>query len=131
MVPVGILVFAIGLAGSMMNLANLRLVMLTVPEQGRPHYFAVYSVISGLVLGCAPVAWGILLDAWSETTLHFAGLAWNRYTALFAGFLVMFLSTGFTAVFLREPDSVTFRKIVGEVMSNWRVRGWLRFPPRR
>jgi MFS family permease len=131
---IALLLFGIGLASSMMNLANLRLVLLSAPESGRSHYFATISVISHLALGCAPVCWGILLDVWGSRVWEFAGLQWNRYTALFAGMLLAFVLAAVAACFLREPGGTDFRKLLDEAVSRRRLRYWLRsafrVPPR-
>lgn len=128
------LLFGVGLANSMMNLANVRLVMLTVPERGRTHYFAVYSVVANLVLGCAPILWGILLDAWGDRSFLAGGLVWNRYAALFLLFTVCFFFTGLSAVFLVEPGAVSLRRLLAEAMEFWRIRYWMsslfRVPPK-
>jgi len=131
---IALLLFGIGLAGSMMNLANLRLVLLSAPEAGRSHYFATVSVLSHLALGCAPVCWGILLDRWGGRVGDFAGLEWNRYTVLFAAMLVAFILSAVAAFFLREPGGTDFRRLLDEAVSTRRLRFWLRsafrVPPR-
>ena len=56
---IGILNFASGVAGANFNLANVRIIMSTMPEMGRNHFFALFTVITSLGLGAAPVLWGI------------------------------------------------------------------------
>jgi len=51
-----------GIAGGILALANQRLLMWTVPAQGRSHYFAMSSVMAALGQGVSPIIWGLALD---------------------------------------------------------------------
>jgi Na+/melibiose symporter-like transporter len=52
-----------GAAGCAFGLSTQRLLMGTVPLQGRSHFFALHSVALALGQGVAPVFWGVALDA--------------------------------------------------------------------
>ncbi|MEI8235328.1 MAG: MFS transporter [Verrucomicrobiota bacterium] len=92
-------IFALaGVATSAIGLANLRLIMGVMPEMGRNHFFAFYSVITSLCLGLAPIFWGVCLDAMAA--LHRAAgpgsrFEWNRYSVYFTALLAL---TGLAAL---------------------------------
>jgi MFS family permease len=48
--------FLAGAASAKFNLANVRITMATIPEMGRHHFFALFTVVTSLGLGGAPVA---------------------------------------------------------------------------
>ena len=51
-----------GIAGAGFNVANSRIAFAVMPQMGRDHFFALFSVITSLGLGASPVLWGISLD---------------------------------------------------------------------
>ncbi len=51
-----------GIAGAAFNVANSRMAFAVMPQMGRDHFFALFSVITSLGLGASPVLWGISLD---------------------------------------------------------------------
>ncbi len=51
-----------GIAGAGFNVANSRMAFAVMPQMGRDHFFALFSVITSLGLGASPVLWGISLD---------------------------------------------------------------------
>lgn len=66
------------------GIANNRLLMSTVPAMGRNHFFAIYSVVTSLVWGAAPIVWGLALDALARVHVNTGPVEWNRYTIYFA-----------------------------------------------
>ena len=101
-----LLIFVLaGVAGSAINLANLRLIMNVMPEMGRSHFFAFYTVITSVCLGFSPVLWGICLDAMNGLQVAVGphgAFEWNRYSVYFMALLVLTLATFFTATVLVE-----------------------------
>lgn len=85
---IGALNFFAGMAGSNFHLANSRLAMLTMPEMGRNHFFALFSVITSLGLGATPVLWGVSLDAIGTYELVTDWFVWRRHSIYF---VVIFL----------------------------------------
>jgi MFS family permease len=81
---VGALNFAGGLAGALFGVANTRIIMGSVPAMGRNHFFALFTVISGLGLGGAPIVWGAMLDALGSLEVAAGGWSVNRYSVYFA-----------------------------------------------
>ena len=81
---VGGLNFLGGLAGAVFGVANTRIVMVSVPAMGRNHFFALFTVVCGLGLGGAPMAWGAVLDALGSLEVVAGPLSINRYSLYFA-----------------------------------------------
>ncbi len=90
--------FLSGLCAANFNLANLRITMATMPEMGRNHFFALFTVITSLGLGAAPVMWGVTLDAIGTYELVTGWFVWRRHSIYFAVLfvinLIAFLAVG-------------------------------------
>jgi len=86
-----LLIFAgSGIAGASINLANSHLLMRVMPQRGRSHFFAFYSVITSLGLGVTPIIWGACLDAMKGVQFRMgSGWEWNHYSIYFAALLVL------------------------------------------
>lgn len=91
--------FVSGMAGAAFNVANGRLAMATMPLMGRNHFFALFSVITNLGLGAAPVAWGISLDFIGAFEVVTGALHWKRHSIYFA---VLFALNIFTILQTRK-----------------------------
>lgn len=89
---VGTLNFFGGLAGAVFGVANTRIIMGSVPTMGRNHFFAVFTVVSGLGLGGAPVIWGAMLDALGPLESAAGPVFLNRYSVYFAALLLLALA---------------------------------------
>lgn len=81
---VGLLNFTGGLAGAVFGVANTRIVMGSVPVMGRNHFFALFTVVSSLGLGAAPVLWGAVLDALRSGDVTVGGVTLDPYAVYFA-----------------------------------------------
>lgn len=88
---VGLLNFAGGLAGAVFGVANTRIVMGSIPAMGRNHFFALFTVISSLGLGAAPILWGALLDALRSREVTLGGLTLDHYAVYFGALAVLAL----------------------------------------
>ena len=86
---VGVLNFSGGLAGAVFGVASTRIVMGSVPAMGRNHFFALFTVISGIGLGGAPIVWGALLDALGPLNVVVGALTVDRYTVYFAALFLL------------------------------------------
>lgn len=86
---VALLNFAGGLAGAVFGVANTRIVMGSVPVMGRNHFFALFTVISSLGLGVAPVAWGAVLDALRDREINAGGVALDHYAVYFGALVAL------------------------------------------
>jgi len=125
-----VLQFFMGLLAALVNMANLRLAMAVVPVMGRNHFFAIYSVVNNVVLGLAPIGWGLLIDAVGTHAPLWLGLEWNRYTVFFAATVAVFTITLAISRRLDEPQAASLETLLREILIQSPQRFWLRFWPR-
>ncbi len=85
----GALNFSGGLAGAVFGVANTRIVMGSVPVMGRNHFFALFTVVSGIGLGGAPMVWGAMLDTLGTLDVVVGVVAVNRYAIYFAALAIL------------------------------------------
>jgi MFS family permease len=127
---VWILEFLMGLLAALVQMSNTRLAMAIIPVMGRNHFFAIYSVIGNVILGLAPIGWGLLIDAIGSRAPFWCGLSWNRYTVFFAAAGLVYLVTLALARRLEEPAAASMEALLREVLIESPQRFWLRFWPR-
>lgn len=121
------LMLVLGLAGSMVNLSNVRLAMIAIPDAGRSHYFAIFSVVNSVSLGLAPVLWGILVDgAAGLSILTKVGFEWNEWSLLFGLLSGLFVASFFFCLRLEEPRGVRWEALTRLLLRRSRVRYWMR-----
>jgi MFS family permease len=85
--------FTCGVAGAFFNVANAKLIFATMPQLGRNHFFALFTVISSFGLGAAPVVWGISLDFIGTYEVVTGALHWKRHSVYFAALFLLNLVT--------------------------------------
>lgn len=102
---VGVLNFAGGLAGAVFGVANTRIIMGSVPVMGRNHFFALFTVVTSLGLGGAPMAWGAILDLLGPLDVVTGGISVDRYTVYFGVLAALALFDWWLASFLHEGAS--------------------------
>lgn len=113
---IGVLNFLAGVAGANFNLANVRIIMATMPEMGRNHFFAMFTVITSLGLGSAPVLWGVSLDFIGTYEAVTGAFHWRRHSIYF---LVLFVLNLVALTFIRRlhesrgslPPSLVFARL--------------------
>ncbi|NBR28299.1 MAG: hypothetical protein EBT83_07780 [Betaproteobacteria bacterium] len=98
--------FVGGLAGAVFGVASTRIVMGSVPVMGRNHFFALFTVISSLGLGMAPMIWGAVLDALKAFEVTLNGWIIDRYAFYFAALLLFALLDLRLVRFLHEGAAV-------------------------
>jgi MFS family permease len=125
-----VLEYLMGLLAALVQMSNVRLAMAVIPLVGRNHFFAMYSVVGNVILGLAPIAWGLLIDAVGVRAPHWAGIAWNRYTVFFAAVALVFALTLELARRLEEPAAVGFDQLLREILIQTPQRFWIRYWPR-
>ena len=119
-----------GLLAALATMANNRLAMAIVPAMGRNHFFALYSVVSNVTLGLAPIAWGVLIDAVGAHHPQWAGLDWNRFTVFFAAAALVYALTFLLSRRLDEPKAASLEELLREILIQSPQKFWLRFWPR-
>jgi len=121
---------AIGLLAALVQMSNTRLAMAIIPELGRNHFFAIYSVVGNVTLGLAPIAWGLLIDAVGARSGMWLGLSWNRFSIFFAGAALACLVTLGLARRLHEPEAASMEALLREILIESPQRFLVRFWPR-
>lgn len=122
--------FAMGLLAALVAMSNTRLAMVLVPTMGRSHFFAIFSVLSNLSLGLAPILWGLLLDAVGEWRIAWLGLEWNRFTTFFTAVTAVMLVALLLARRLEEPQAASLEVLLREILIQSPQRVWVRLWPR-
>ncbi len=122
--------FPMGLLAALVNMACTRLAMAVIPVMGRNHFFAIYSVVSNVVLGLAPIGWGVLIDAVGQRHPVWLGLEWNRFTVFFAAASIAFAVMLLLTRKLEEPEAASFEDLLREILIQSPQRFWLRLWPR-
>jgi MFS family permease len=126
-----LLMFAMGLGASAANLASIRLAMTTVPETGRSHYFAVFSVVGSTALGLSPILCGVVVDFLDQLEpLVVLSQVQSTFAILFAGIGSFFILTFIAALRIHEPESVSLDRLLRQALSRYRLRFWIRLWPR-
>lgn len=125
-----VLQWLMGLGFTVFSMANTRLAMGIVPLMGRSHFFALFSVVSNLTLGIAPVIWGVLIDGWGERAPMLGGVVVNRYTLFFLMATLAFLVTWLLCRQLEEPQAARVRRLLQEWLRGRPLRSWIRLWPR-
>lgn len=86
---IALLNFFTGAASANLNLASVRITMGTMPEMGRNHFFALFTVITSLGLGAAPVLWGVTLDMIGTFEVVTGAFHWKRHSIYFLALLAI------------------------------------------
>ena len=125
-----VLQFLMGLAAVLITMANVRLAMAIVPEMGRSHFFAIFSVVGSLTLGISPVLWGVLIDATHELKFDWHGFEWNQFSIFFFATAAAFLLALALCQRLHEPAAARMEVLLREILLEPPQRLWLRLWPR-
>lgn len=120
-----------GISCSLFTLANTRLVMATVPPMGRSHFFALYTVVTSLVLGVFPIFWGILLDALAGWGTSWSWWQWNQYSLLYGALVVIMIAALVMRNRLAEPRAMTTDAFLRELLVETPSRAISRLLARR
>jgi len=119
-----------GLGYAVFAMANTRLAMATIPVLGRDHFFALFSVVSSLTLGIAPILWGLLIDLFGPRQLNLVGFDLNRYSLFFLLVLAAYLVTLALCRPLEEPRAANVPALLRDLLRRGPLRSWIRFWPR-
>jgi MFS family permease len=118
--------FTSGLGGALWNLANVRYVMGIIPPMGRPHFLALYSVVSNLTIGLVPLLWGPLIDTLQDWHAAWGFWHWNCYSLLY-GVLMLTIMAGLGVLrTLEEPETMTWDVFMRELLVNTPSRAMTR-----
>lgn len=107
-----------GLAGSFYNLANSRMLMGTVPAMGRSHFFALYSVITSLILSLMSIVWGLILDSMSNWHYTMFGWEWNKYSFFYSVLIIAMIIGQYFLHRLDEARAMPTDEFMKELLIN-------------
>lgn len=122
---------ASGLGLAALNVGNQRLAMSIVPEMGRSHFFALFSVVNGLTLGLLPVAWGVALDGLAGWHRSWGQFEWNHFSVLYAALVVIAIAAQVWHTRLTEPRAMTTEEFFHELFVKTPARALSRLLARR
>jgi MFS family permease len=109
-------IFTSGMGTALWNLANVRIAMGIVPQMGRPHFLALYSVSSNLTIGLVPLLWGPVMDYLDHWKIAWGVWQWNCYS-LFYVTLACTIGAGLFALrFVVEPITMTWDVFMSELL---------------
>lgn len=94
--------FLWGAASAHFNLAGARLMMGTMPEMGRTHFYAFFSTIVSLGFGVSPILWGVALDLLGGWSARIGPALADRYTLFFACLIGVALLAALLVSWLEE-----------------------------
>jgi MFS family permease len=94
------------------QLASQRLLMGTVPGQGRSHFFALHSGALALGQGVAPVLWGLALDR----TAGWHGWGLNAHAALYLVSALLLACSILLSLRLSEPRAMPTGEFLTELL---------------
>lgn len=108
-----LLMLANGFFAAIYDLALTRLLMNVAGDRpASAQYFALHSVITSVVTGLAPIAWGLLLDGLQGSRASVAGFGLSEYSYLFGLQWVLLLLVGVALARLREANAQSFRQVI-------------------
>ncbi|NLH74777.1 MAG: MFS transporter [Verrucomicrobia bacterium] len=119
-----------GLGYAVYSMANTRLAMAVIPPMGRDHFFALYSVVSSLTLGLAPIFWGMLIDAFGGKTVQISLFSLNRFSLFFLLATIAYAVAAWLCGKLEEPRAANVQALLRDLLSQSPIRSWMRFWPR-
>ncbi len=94
------------------HLASQRLLMATVPGQGRSHFFALHSGALALGQGVAPVLWGFALDR----SAGWHGIGLNAHAALYLASGLLLACSILLSLRLSEPRAMSTAEFLSELL---------------
>ena len=115
-----------GFAFATFYMSLTKLAMATVPEMGKSHFFALYSVVGSLAVGVFPIFWGILIDTLATVDVFWMGLSWNQYSIYFTALLVVLGVVLVLVMRLEEKRAVRVNELFLDLIRHNPLRGWLR-----
>ena len=118
--------FVMGFGFCTFYMSLTKLAMATVPELGKSHFFALYSVVGSLAIGIFPILWGILIDALTGVKVNWLGLEWNQFSIYFTALLVVLLATAVQVLRVEEKKAAHLNELVSDLLRNNPLREWMR-----
>ncbi|MDE2713954.1 MAG: MFS transporter [Verrucomicrobiota bacterium] len=118
--------FVMGFGFCTFYMSLTKLAMATVPELGKSHFFALYSVVGSLAVGIFPILWGILIDSLTSVKVNWLGLEWNQFSIYFTALLVVLVATAVQVLRVEEKKAARLNELVFDLLRNNPLREWMR-----
>ena len=115
-----------GFAFCTFNMCLTKLAMATVPERGKSHFFALYSVVGSLAVGVFPILWGILIDALVGVRVNWLGLEWNQFSIYFTALIGVLLVLLVLVLQFREEHAADLNEMLRDFIRHNPLRDWMR-----
>ncbi|MGF1679200.1 MAG: MFS transporter [Candidatus Methylacidiphilales bacterium] len=111
-----------GICLSLFNVANTRLVMGIVPRMGMSHFFALFSVVTSLVAGIAPVCWGLAADVLETLDARWGGVEINAFSVLYLGVFLCTIAAAALLGRVEEPAAMGHQAFIKELVARTPAR---------
>jgi len=105
-----------GLATALWNLANVRIVMGIVPQMGRPHFLALYTVAGSLTVALVPMAWGPIMDGLAHWHCAWGRWDWNCFSLFYCVLIATIGVSLFLLQRVAEPVTMTWDVFMTELL---------------
>ncbi len=102
--------------GALWNLANVRMVMGLVPQMGRPHFLALYSVTANITLGIGGLFWGPIMDHLAHWNIVWGFWHWNTYSLFYSTICLIILIGLCFLGNVPEPKTMTWDAFMHELL---------------
>ncbi|MEZ0297101.1 MAG: MFS transporter, partial [Candidatus Methylacidiphilales bacterium] len=119
------------MGNSLFGLANVRLLMATVPAMGRSHFFALNAVINSAMAGLAPVFCGMMMDLVRTWSHHWGIWEWNKFSLVYVCLACIYLVAWRLALQLEETKAMTSEAFFRELLIRSPARAVSRLIARR
>ena len=120
---------ALGVA--LLTLPNTRLLMAVVPEMGRSHFFALFSVVTSLTAGIFPVLWGVVVDSLAGWKFRWGIIEWNQFSVCYALIIAIYVFAHIYWARLLEPKAMPTDLFLHELLVKTPSRALSRLVTRR
>ena len=120
---------ALGVA--LLTLPNTRLLMAVVPEMGRSHFFALFSVVTSLTAGIFPVLWGVVVDSLAGWKFRWGIIEWNQFSVCYALIIAIYVFAHIYWARLLEPKAMPTDLFLHELLVKTPSRALSRLLTRR
>ena len=119
------------LGASLLSLPNTRLLMAVVPEMGRSHFFALFSVVTSLTAGIFPVLWGVVIDSLAGWKYRWGVIEWNQFSVCYALVTLIYLVAQIYRARILEPKAMPTDLFLHELLVKTPSRALSRLITRR
>lgn len=115
-----------GTAWAGIGIAQFNLLLSTAPAQSRSTYVAVFSAITGVVGGVAPILGGLAMELLQGVHFSLGFLSINNFKILFFVTAILRIGAIFLLSRVREPDGRSTRYVLEQITASRPVSSFLK-----